>query len=306
MANKIQIKRGNIADIPILDSGEFGFTIDTEEVYIGTGSSNIQILTSDDIYTNSNVDSHLSGSNGINYSEGVISPTYGSASNTICQGNDSRLLDARTPTSHDNTYHSTNYEEDLGTPSTDDQILASKTDGSRFWTPQTGISGVNTVEKPSITSPENLTTDLTQTPDIVLSAYYALYNKPQQAIQVQISDTSGDYSTPTFDSTVGDTEDTISVSPALDEDTTYYCRGRYQNVHDEWSSWSEEIQFTVGDFYVEKPTNIYPEDEETEVDLEPELESDDFSVSLGSDTLDEREYEITKVSDSSVVYNVTV
>jgi hypothetical protein len=109
MPNKIQIKRGNIADIPILDSGEFGFTIDSEEVYIGTGSSNIRILTSDDIYTNSNVDSHLSGSNGINYSEGVISPTYGSASNTICQGNDSRLSDARTPTSHDNTYHSTNY-----------------------------------------------------------------------------------------------------------------------------------------------------------------------------------------------------
>ncbi len=73
MSNKIQIKRGNIANIPILDSGEFGFTIDTEEVYIGTGSSNIRILTSDDIYTDSNVESYLSGGTGINFSEGVIS-----------------------------------------------------------------------------------------------------------------------------------------------------------------------------------------------------------------------------------------
>ena len=73
MTNKIQIKRGNIINLPILDSGEFGFTIDTEEVYIGTGTSNIKILTQDDIYTNSNVESYLSGGTGINFSEGVIS-----------------------------------------------------------------------------------------------------------------------------------------------------------------------------------------------------------------------------------------
>ena len=37
------------------------------------------------------------GSNGIDVTGTVISPTYGTSSNTICQGNDSRLSDARTP-----------------------------------------------------------------------------------------------------------------------------------------------------------------------------------------------------------------
>jgi phage-related tail fiber protein len=37
------------------------------------------------------------GSNGISVAGTVISPTYGTTANTICQGNDSRLSDARTP-----------------------------------------------------------------------------------------------------------------------------------------------------------------------------------------------------------------
>jgi hypothetical protein len=35
--------------------------------------------------------------------------SFGSSANTFCEGDDSRLSNARTPTSHDNTYHSTNY-----------------------------------------------------------------------------------------------------------------------------------------------------------------------------------------------------
>ena len=73
MANKIQIKRGNKSNLPILDSGEFGYVKDLQEVYIGTGSTNIRILTEDDIYTDSDVDSHLSGGTGINYDSGIIS-----------------------------------------------------------------------------------------------------------------------------------------------------------------------------------------------------------------------------------------
>ena len=34
---------------------------------------------------------------------------FGTIAGTVCQGNDSRLSDARTPTSHDNTYHSVAY-----------------------------------------------------------------------------------------------------------------------------------------------------------------------------------------------------
>ena len=50
MSNKIQIKRGDLSDIPILSVGEFGFTTDVEQLYIGTGSLNLKILTSDDQY----------------------------------------------------------------------------------------------------------------------------------------------------------------------------------------------------------------------------------------------------------------
>lgn len=45
MGVKIQIRRGNQADLPTLDTGEFGFTIDTERLYIGnpSGSGNTLI-----------------------------------------------------------------------------------------------------------------------------------------------------------------------------------------------------------------------------------------------------------------------
>lgn len=73
MANSITIRQGNKVDLPILASGEPAFVVDEQEVFIGTGSSNIRILTVDDLYTDSNVDSHLSGGTGIDYSSGVIS-----------------------------------------------------------------------------------------------------------------------------------------------------------------------------------------------------------------------------------------
>lgn len=40
MANKIQIKRGNKANLPALSDGEFGFCTDTNELYIGNGGTN--------------------------------------------------------------------------------------------------------------------------------------------------------------------------------------------------------------------------------------------------------------------------
>ena len=63
MANQIQVKQGIKSNLPILASGEFGFVTDEKEVYIGTGSSNIQILTEND----------LTGGTGINYGSGIIS-----------------------------------------------------------------------------------------------------------------------------------------------------------------------------------------------------------------------------------------
>jgi len=50
MANTLIIKQGLNTNLPILSSGEFAYTTDSEEVHIGTGSSNIRVLTEDDIY----------------------------------------------------------------------------------------------------------------------------------------------------------------------------------------------------------------------------------------------------------------
>jgi parallel beta-helix repeat protein len=45
MAHKIQIKRGNKADLPTLDVGEFGLCIDTQEVFVGCNGTNIPVNT---------------------------------------------------------------------------------------------------------------------------------------------------------------------------------------------------------------------------------------------------------------------
>ncbi|WP_238915111.1 hypothetical protein [Clostridium sp. YIM B02555] len=56
MANKIQIKRGLKANLPLLDVGEPAFTTDTKEFFIGDGISNIDFAKQSDLeITNSQV-----------------------------------------------------------------------------------------------------------------------------------------------------------------------------------------------------------------------------------------------------------
>ena len=43
MANKIQVRRGEKAQIPILSEGEFGFCTDAKEVHIGTNAGNLRV-----------------------------------------------------------------------------------------------------------------------------------------------------------------------------------------------------------------------------------------------------------------------
>lgn len=44
MSNKIQVKRGNLADLPILDAGEVAYTLDEKSVYVGDGETNQRFL----------------------------------------------------------------------------------------------------------------------------------------------------------------------------------------------------------------------------------------------------------------------
>ncbi|MCM3724900.1 exo-alpha-sialidase [Neobacillus cucumis] len=43
MTEKIQIRRGLKADLPVLSEGEFGFCLDTKELYIGTAGGNVLV-----------------------------------------------------------------------------------------------------------------------------------------------------------------------------------------------------------------------------------------------------------------------
>ncbi len=43
MANKIQVRRGIRAHLPVLSVGEFGFCTDTKELFVGSDSGNIAI-----------------------------------------------------------------------------------------------------------------------------------------------------------------------------------------------------------------------------------------------------------------------
>jgi hypothetical protein len=45
MPNTIQVKRGSLASLPTLNSGEFGFCTDTYDIFIGDGVDNHQIAT---------------------------------------------------------------------------------------------------------------------------------------------------------------------------------------------------------------------------------------------------------------------
>lgn len=72
--------------------------------------------------------------NGIKIVTNTLTPDYGSSANTVCQGDDSRLSDARTPASHDNTYHSTAYAPSsgfsAGSASDSDFFVATSSGGS--------------------------------------------------------------------------------------------------------------------------------------------------------------------------------
>ncbi len=47
MAKKIQVKRGNAANLPTLAPGELGLTVDTKKLYVGHSQGNIQLATAD-------------------------------------------------------------------------------------------------------------------------------------------------------------------------------------------------------------------------------------------------------------------
>ncbi len=109
MSRTLQLRRGAKASLPTLSLGELGYCTDTKELYIGNGIGNtrinplvvlngatgILIKTGSDSFTNRTIE----GNNGILVSNGdgvsanpIITPNYGAVTNTVCEGNDPRLM----------------------------------------------------------------------------------------------------------------------------------------------------------------------------------------------------------------------
>lgn len=89
MANKIQLKRGLKANLPVLSVGEPALTTDTKEVFIGNGTTNTQIATTDYVAAAISVKSNsselselLQGSRNINLVNGG-QLTWGVTANTF-------------------------------------------------------------------------------------------------------------------------------------------------------------------------------------------------------------------------------
>ena len=51
MAATIKVRRGLKSSLPVLAEGELGYTTDTNETYIGDGSSNYKFMSESDIVT---------------------------------------------------------------------------------------------------------------------------------------------------------------------------------------------------------------------------------------------------------------
>jgi hypothetical protein len=120
-------------------------------------------------------------------------------------------------------------------------------------------------QQPVAISPSNGAVAIILTPTLQSSIFVSAgVGAMHAASQWQITATSGDYSSPVYDSGT-DTIDKTSItvpSWVLSESTTYYWRVRYQDNFGNWSDYSLQVSFTTatsptGDFSV-APTQAVP------------------------------------------------
>ncbi len=102
-------------------------------------------------------------------------------------------------------------------------------------------------DTPSNISPSNGATNVSVTPTLQSSAFSDPNSGDTHAAsQWQVTSTSGDYSSPVFDSGANTSNKTqITPSGNLSENTTYYWHVRHQDNHGAWSSWSAETSFNT-------------------------------------------------------------
>lgn len=187
-------------------------------------------------------------------------------------------------------------------PATQNQIKLTvlKDNKSSIFTVAVGASVVNT---PSITSPINGATGVALQPTIEASAFTT--TPPAQGVhqssQWQVA-TSADFLNIAYDSGVDTVNKTsITVPSPLSLNTQHWVRVRYTSSTIGTSGWSSAASFTTTNQYVVEPT-VSVTDGPNNVGETPTISTSAFSVVGGSDTHASTDWQIIKVSDSSVVW----
>lgn len=152
------------------------------------------------------------------------------------------------------------------------------------------------IELPVITYPTTGTDNIGTSITVTGSDYKSLYGYDQSDAQIQVSEDS-DFATTEIDTVAGSATTTFDITD-LTILTTYYCRIRYQDSADRWSSWSTRVLFTTANVYIDAPTNTSPASLETNITETPELTSDAFECINGADTHASSDWEV--YSDSGL------
>lgn len=147
----------------------------------------------------------------------------------------------------------------------------------------TGLAGTHhPPETPVNSSPADAATDISEIPTLTVAGYTSLVGAGLWASQVQITTTSGDYSSPVYDSgTVLPGSVGISIpAGTLGVSTEYFWRMRVQDVEESWSQWSIETSFTTDSSfsYVVTPQNQSPGANALDIPEQPTLSAGAFNV----------------------------
>ena len=165
------------------------------------------------------------------------------------------------------------------------------------WSDETCFTTLNHAPaQPSNLSPADEAMDVGSTPILQSSAFSDPDTADTHAAsQWQITTTSGDYSSPIFDSEADSYHLTAISIPSgiLDGHTTYYWRVRYQDNHEDWSDWSDETSFTTSNRPPDQPINISPADGASGVNLASTLQASAFSDPDDGDIYTTSQWQVT-------------
>ena len=155
-------------------------------------------------------------------------------------------------------------------------------------------------KKPEITSPADGAQDTAPNLTIEGSAFSPVYSADQRDYrQIQIIEAGGSFASPEVDEQIS----TDDYNFAGDPDADYEARIRDKIVGSAFSAWSDVVSFNTANIFVEQPTITSPSDGATDIPEQPVIESSAFNVVNGSDTQVSSQWVITRVSDSTVVFD---